>query len=59
MRQQFRTQIDLFNTPARITELSGTEREKAVTLLQALLLEAISKSASLPPVGGQKEAGNE
>ena len=59
MRQQFRTQRDLFDTPAQITELSGTERQKAVTLLQALLLEAMSKSASLPPISGKKEAGNE
>ena len=37
MSKQFRTQMDLFVTPARPVDLSGAERQKAVELLRALL----------------------
>jgi hypothetical protein len=43
MQRQFRPQLDLFAPPARLPGISGTEREKAVGLLQILLTEAMAK----------------
>jgi hypothetical protein len=51
-------QMDLFIAPAR-ANLGGTDRRKAVELLQALLTEALAKSTSEQPIHSKKEAGNE
>ena len=59
MRKSSRTQLDLFVTPPRPTELAGAERQKAVALLQALLTEAVMTLACELPTSAKKEAGNE
>jgi hypothetical protein len=51
MRKLFRVQADLFVTSVRAAELIGIERQKAVSLLQALLTEAVVKRM---PVGEPK-----
>jgi hypothetical protein len=59
MRKLFRVQADLFITSVRAAELIGIEREKAVSLLQALLTEAVRTPARDPSTSDRKEAGNE
>ena len=59
MSKQFRTQMDLFVTPARPVDLSGAERQKAVELLRARLTEATTKRTGQQSTNGKKEAGNE
>jgi hypothetical protein len=51
--------MDLFVTPVRPAELIGAEREKAVALLRALLMEAVMTPDRVPSTSGKKEAGNE
>ena len=59
MRKLFRVQTDLFVTSVRPAELIGIERQKAVSLLQALLTEAVVTPARDPSASDRKEAGNE
>jgi hypothetical protein len=59
MRKLFRVQADLFVTSVRPAELIGIERQKAVSLLQALLTEAVVTPARDPSGSDRKEAGNE
>lgn len=59
MRKQCRTQMDLFLPQTQLSDMSGTERQKALALLRALLMEAATKPANEPPANGKKGAGNE
>ena len=59
MAKLFNAQIDLFTRPAVLVELTGTERQKAVALLQALLREAVTKPPAQSSDVSQKEAGDE
>jgi hypothetical protein len=59
MRMLFRMQADLFVTSVWSAELIGIERQKAVSLLQALLTEAVMTPARDPSTSDRKEAGNE
>jgi hypothetical protein len=59
MTKLFHAQIDLFTRPAVPVELTGTERQKAVALLQALLTEAATKPLGQSSDASQKEAGGE
>ena len=59
MKLLLRAQMELFASPARPPELIGAERQKAIALLRALLMEAAIKQAGVPASGGEKEAGNE
>jgi hypothetical protein len=59
MRLSFRTQMDLFSPKARIPQLTDSERQKAVALLQLLLTEAATNPADVPLGVGEREAGNE
>ena len=54
-----RPQMDLFALPARPPELISSERQKAVALLRALLMEAVMDPAGVPSCGTEAEAGNE
>jgi hypothetical protein len=51
--------MDLFLPLTQLSDMSGTERRKALALLQALLMEAATKPANEPPANGKKGAGNE
>ncbi len=53
------SQMDLFTSPARRPELAGLDRQKAVALLEALLLEAAKNPALAPSPENQGKAGNE
>ena len=59
MTKPFRTQMDLFATPARFPELAGADRQKAVALLRALLTEALVKPADGPSPGSRKDSGHD
>jgi hypothetical protein len=59
MRLSFRAQMDPFSPKARITQLTDSERQKAVALLQLLLTEAATNPADVPLGVGEREAGNE
>jgi hypothetical protein len=54
-----RTQMELFASPARPPELLSSQRQKAITLLRALLMEAVTNQSSVPASGGEREPGNE
>jgi hypothetical protein len=51
--------MELFASPARPPELISSERQKAITLLRALLMEAAINQAGVPASGGERESGNE
>jgi hypothetical protein len=59
MRLSFRAQMDLFSPKARIPQLTDSERQKAVALLQLLLMEAATNPADVTLGVGEKEAGDE
>jgi hypothetical protein len=59
MKLMLRVQIDLFASPTRPPELISSERQKAITLLRALLMEAAINQAGVPASGGERESGNE
>jgi hypothetical protein len=46
MRRQCRTQMDLFLPLIQPSDMSGTERQKALALLRALLMEAATRPAN-------------
>jgi len=59
MRPPLRAQMDLFASPAQPPELAGSERQEAVALLRALLVEAATSQADVPASGGGREPGHE
>jgi hypothetical protein len=59
MKLIVRAQMDLFAPQARPPELISSERQEAVALLRALLMEAVANPAGVPSSGGEKEAGHE
>ncbi len=52
MKLLLRAQMELFASPARPPELISSERQKAITLLRALLMEAAMNQAGVPAGGG-------
>jgi hypothetical protein len=59
MKLLLHAQMELFASPARPPELISSERQKALALLRALLMEAAMNQASVPANGGERESGNE
>ena len=59
MKPLLRVQMDLFASPARPPELISSERQKAIALLRALLMEAAINQAGVPASGGERGSGNE
>jgi ABC-type Fe3+/spermidine/putrescine transport system ATPase subunit len=59
MKALLPVQMDLFAAPARSPELTSSERQKAVALLRALLMEAAINQADVPASRGDRELGNE
>lgn len=59
MKLLLHAQMDLFASPARPPELISSERQKAITLLRALLMEAAINQVGVPASGGEREPGNE
>jgi hypothetical protein len=59
MKPLLRVQMDLFASPARPPEPVGSERQEAVALLRALLMEAATNQAAIPASGGERESGHE
>ena len=59
MKLLLRTQMELFASPAQLPELSRLERQKAIALLQALLMEAAEKQPGVPARDGERESGDE
>jgi hypothetical protein len=51
--------MDLFASPARPPERNNPKRQKAVALLRALLIEAVTKPTDVPLSNAKTEAGNE
>jgi hypothetical protein len=52
-------QMDLFVSPTRPPELISSERQKAIALLQALLMEAAINRDVVQSSAGDRETGNE
>ena len=59
MRPPLRVQMDLFASPAWPLELTGSERQEAVALLRALLVEAATSQADVSASGGERKPGHE
>ena len=59
MRLSLRAQMDLFGQKAGMPQLTDSERQKAVALLQLLLTEAATNPADVPLGVSEKEAGDE
>ena len=59
MKPLLRVQIDLFASPTQPPELIGSERQKAVALLRALLIEAAINRVDVLASRGEREFGNE
>jgi hypothetical protein len=59
MRKLLRAQMDLFVVSLRPAELTGVERQTAVTLLQTLLREALMTPISELSSSREKDAGDE
>jgi len=59
MKPLLRVQMDLFASPTRPPELISSERQKAIALLQALLMEAATNQDAVPSSAGERETGNE
>ena len=59
MGKRFHGQMDLFVTPTRPAELTSIERQMAVTLLRALLREAVMTLTNDPSIGKRQEADDE
>ena len=59
MKKLSHAQLDLFVIAGPVVELSDTERQMAVALLQALLTEAIVPAIASTTVPTSQEAGNE
>jgi len=59
MKLLLRTQMELLVSPTRPPELLGSERQKAISLLRALLMEAVANQSGVPASGGEREPGDE
>jgi hypothetical protein len=59
MGKRLRGQMDFFVTPARPAELTSIERQMAVTLLQALLTEAVMTLTNDSSICKRQEADDE
>ena len=59
MKLLLRVQMDLFASPTRPPELISSERQKAIALLRALLMEAAINQDAVPASAGERESGNE
>jgi hypothetical protein len=59
MKQLLQAQMDLFASPSRPPELMSSEREEALSLLRALLIEAATNQNAVPASVGKRESGNE
>ena len=59
MKLMLRVQMDLFASPTRPPELINSERQTAIALLQALLMEAATNQDAVPSSAGEQETGNE
>ena len=59
MKPLLRVQMDLFASPTRPPELISSERQKAIALLRALLMEAAINQDAVPASAGARESGNE
>ena len=59
MKPLLHVQMDLFASPARPPGLISSERQKAITSLRALLMEAAINQADVPASRGDGELGNE
>ncbi len=59
MTPLLRVQMDLFASPTQPPELISSERQKAVALLRALLMEAAINQADVPASRGERELGTE
>ena len=59
MKLLLRAQMELFASLVRPPELISSERQKAIALLRALLMEAVVNQAGAPSDGGEQESGNE
>jgi hypothetical protein len=59
MKVLLHAQMELFASSARLPELISSERQKAVALLRAMLMEAVMYPAGVPSRGDEKEAGDE
>ena len=59
MKLLLRAHMELFASPARPPEPISSERQKAIALLGALLMEAAVNQAGVPLSGGKRESGNE
>jgi hypothetical protein len=51
--------MEPFTSPAQPPELISSERQNAIALLRALLMEAAMHQPSAPASGGERELGNE
>ena len=59
MKLMLYVQMDLFASPTRPPELISSERQKAIALLQALLMEAAINRDVVQSSAGERETGNE
>jgi hypothetical protein len=59
MKLMLRVQMDLFASPTRPPELISPDRQKAIALLQVLLMEAATNQDAVPASTGERETGNE
>jgi hypothetical protein len=59
MKLMLRVQMDLFASPTRPPELISSERQKAIALLRALLMEAAVDQDGVPESYSGRESGNE
>jgi hypothetical protein len=59
MRKQLRAQMDLFVPLLQPADMGCVDRQKAVALLQALLMEATTQAATPPQSDGGRVTGNE
>jgi hypothetical protein len=59
MKLLLRVQMDLFASPSEPPQLISSERQKAMALLRALLMEAAIDQDGVPESHSEREAGNE
>lgn len=59
MKPLLRVQMDLFASRTRPPELISSERQKAIALLRALLMEAAINQDAVPASTDERESGNE
>ena len=59
MKPLFRAQTDLFAALNRPLEMTSVDRRKAIALLRALLIEAVTNPDDVAAKGVARELGNE